>query len=95
MAKYTVCINSASEELIMPRQYEIEGAFRAAVKIEQTGRRTVTTQDFVKQLAAVNWNLSLKQAKYWIECYVTTFKDISADEWEARTFMLFNPNGGL
>ncbi|MCI1898877.1 MAG: DNA polymerase V [Enterobacter sp.] len=69
----------------MPRQYEIEGAFRAAVKIEQTGRRTVTTEDFVKQLEAVNW----------IECYVTTFKDISSDEGEARTFMLFNPNGGL
>ncbi|WP_264880328.1 hypothetical protein [Enterobacter roggenkampii] len=40
----------------MPRQYEIEGAFRAAVKIEQTGRRTVTTEDFVKKLEAVNWN---------------------------------------
>ncbi|GKO82997.1 hypothetical protein NUBL17186_18670 [Klebsiella quasipneumoniae] len=37
----------------MPRQYEIEGAFRAAVKIEQTGRLTVTTKDFVKQLDRV------------------------------------------
>jgi 5-methylcytosine-specific restriction endonuclease McrBC regulatory subunit McrC len=79
----------------MPRQYEIESAFRAAVKIEQTGRRTVTTQDFVKQLKVVNWNWSLKQANNWIECYVTTFKDISSEEGEARTFMLFNPNGGL
>ncbi len=37
----------------MPRKYEIEGAFRAAVKIEQTGRLTVTTKDFVKQLDRV------------------------------------------
>lgn len=56
---------------------------------------TVTTEDFVKQLEAVNWSWSLKQANIWIEYYVTTFKDISSDEGEARTFMLFNPNGGL
>ena len=79
----------------MPRLYEIEGAFRAAIHFESNGRRTVTTQEFVKQLAAVNWNWSLKQANNWIECYVTSFRDISAKEGEERTFMLFNPNGGL
>lgn len=79
----------------MPRQYEIEGAFRAAVKIEQTGRRTVTTQDFVKQLQVVNWHWSLREANQWIENYVTTFKDISTQDGEARTFMLYNPNAGL
>ncbi|HGH1186907.1 TPA: DNA polymerase V, partial [Escherichia coli] len=26
--------------------------------------------------------------------YVTVFKDISTQEGENRTFMLFNPNGG-
>jgi nitrate reductase beta subunit len=79
----------------MPRKYEIEGAFKAAIVIEQNGRRTVTTRDFVEQLAKVNWNWSQKQANDWIECYVTTFKDISSEEGEARTFMLFNPNGGI
>lgn len=79
----------------MPRLYEIECAFRAAIQFESSGRRTVTTQDFVKQLSAVNWNWSLKQANDWIECYVTTFRDISDREGEARTFVLFNPNGGL
>lgn len=79
----------------MPRLYEIECAFRAAIHFESSGRRTVTTQDFVKQLSAVNWNWSLKQANEWIECYVTTFRDISEREGEARTFVLFNPNGGL
>ncbi|EQC2551409.1 hypothetical protein ACY3NT_003286 [Enterobacter sichuanensis] len=56
------------------KQYEIEGAFRAAEKIDQTGRRNVTTEDFVKQLEAVNWNWSLKHANNGIECYVTTSK---------------------
>lgn len=79
----------------MPRTYEIEAAFRDAIVIEPAGRRTVTTQDFVDHLAKVNWNWTLKQANQWIESYVTTFKDISEQEGEARTFMLFNPNGGL
>jgi len=30
--------------------------------LDARGRRTVTTADFVKELAAVNWNWSLKQA---------------------------------
>lgn len=79
----------------MPRLYEIEGAFKAATKIEPSGRRTVTTQNFVDQLELVNWHWSLKQANNWIETYVTTFRDVSAQEGEARTFQLFNPNGGL
>lgn len=79
----------------MARLYEIEGAFRAAVRIEQSGRRTVSTHDFVKQLEAVNWHMSMKEANTWIECYVTTFKDVSDREGENRTFQLFNPNGGL
>jgi hypothetical protein len=54
----------------------------------------VTTKDFVNELERVNWHWSLKKANAWIDCYVTTFKDISAHEGEERTFMLFNPNGG-
>lgn len=79
----------------MPRLYEIEGAFRAAIKIEPSGKRTVTTQAFVNELEKVNWHWSLKQANTWIETYVTTFRDVSDQEGEARTFQLFNPNGGL
>lgn len=78
----------------MPRLYEINWAFRAAVKFESSGRRTVTTQDFVNELERVNWHWSLRKANSWIECYVTTFKDISVQEGEERTVMLFNPNGG-
>lgn len=79
----------------MPRQYEIEGAFRAAIVIEQSGRRTVTTRSFVNQLHEVNWHWSLREANTWIECYVTTFRDVTDHEGEDRTFQLFNPNGGL
>ena len=79
----------------MPRRDDISTAFRNAIKFEQSGRRTVTTAAFVSQLEKVNWFWSQKEANQWIEYYVTTFKDISTQEGEARTFMLYNPNGGL
>ena len=78
----------------MPRRYEIENAFRNAVRKEANGRITVTTVDFVEKLAAVNWHWSLKEANNWIEYYITTFKDISDQEGEERTFTLYNPNRG-
>ncbi|EJF31678.1 DNA polymerase V [Enterobacter sp. TMH.L2] len=79
----------------MPRRDDIEGAFWKALRIEENGRRTVTTADFVKELNKVNWRWSLKQANDWIESSVSTFKDVSTEEGEARTFMVYNPNGGL
>lgn len=47
------------------------------------------------ELSKVNWNWTMKQANEWIEWYVTTFRDVSTQEGENRTFQLFNPNGGL
>lgn len=79
----------------MASRYEITGAFTAAIKKDPNGLQTVSTQDFVTQLARVNWNRSLHEANKWIEHYVTTFKDISPNEGENRLFMLYNPNGGL
>ncbi|MFQ3395719.1 DNA polymerase V [Enterobacter mori] len=79
----------------MPRQHEIESAFRDAIVIGTNGRRTVTSEAFVKQLEKYNRYWSLKQANNWIEMYVTTFTDISSAEGEARTFMLLNPRGEL
>lgn len=79
----------------MPRYYEIETAFWAAIQIGPDGRKTVKTEDFVKELAKVNWNWTPRKANEWIEMTVTTFKDVSTQEGESRTFMLFNPNGGL
>jgi hypothetical protein len=79
----------------MPRRYEIEVAFRESIQIEANGRRTVTTSRFVENLQRYNWNWSLREANRWIEHTVTTFKDVSAQEGEDRTFMVYNPNGGL
>ncbi|MBZ7499729.1 DNA polymerase V [Klebsiella michiganensis] len=79
----------------MPRRYEIEAACRAAIVIEPNGRRTITTRHFVQELEKVNWYWSAKQANQWIEHYVTTFRDVSTQEGDDRTFQLFNPNGGL
>ncbi|SLT73958.1 Uncharacterised protein [Klebsiella pneumoniae] len=50
----------------MPRNSDIEIAWRQAIVIEPNGRRTVTT-----------------------------FRDVSTQEGDERTFQLYNPNGGL
>jgi hypothetical protein len=73
----------------------IEIAWYASIQQEPNGRKTVTTQRFVQELSKVNWNWTMKQANEWIEWYVTTFRDVSTQEGENRTFQLFNPNGGL
>ena len=78
----------------MPRRYEIDDAFKHAIKISSKGRRTVTTEDFVAELAKRNWHWELREANRWIEIYVNTFSDVSTVEGDARTFALFNPNGG-
>ncbi|MGP6457475.1 DNA polymerase V [Enterobacter ludwigii] len=78
----------------MPRYYEIETAWRAAIRREPNGRQTVTTENFVRELEKVNWHWSPRQANQWIETYVTVFRDVSTTEGENRTFQLFNPNGG-
>lgn len=78
----------------MARYYEIDSAWRASIKREPNGRQTVTTENFLSQLALINFHWSSRQANQWIETYVTVFKDISPQEGENRTFMLFNPNGG-
>ena len=79
----------------MPRYYEIEPAFWAAMVIAPDGKKTVKTEDFVRELAKVNWFWSLSKANKWIETTVKTFRDVSTEEGERRTFMQFNPNSGL
>ncbi|MEL0553456.1 DNA polymerase V [Raoultella lignicola] len=79
----------------MPRRYEIEVACRSAIVIEPNGRRTITTGRFLQELEKVNWYWSPRQANQWIEHYVTTFRDVSTQEGDDRTFQLYNPNGGL
>lgn len=78
----------------MGRRDDIPLAFRESIKVEASGRRTVATADFVKGLAAVNHHWTLKEANQWIEHYQSTFRDVSTEEGERRTFQLFNPNNG-
>ena len=51
----------------MPRNSDIEIAWRQAIVIEPNGRRTVTTSGFIRELAKVNWIWSPRQANQWIE----------------------------
>jgi hypothetical protein len=41
---------------LMPRRYEIDAAWRAAITREQDGRQTVTTAAFVRELHKFNWH---------------------------------------
>ncbi|WP_311791554.1 MULTISPECIES: DNA polymerase V [Pantoea] len=79
----------------MPRDYEKEVAFRNAIKQDARGRRTVTTVDFVQELAKLNWHFSLKEANRWVEIYTCTFRYVSTQEGEKRTFEVFNKSGGI
>ncbi|MFV9667893.1 DNA polymerase V [Pantoea sp. KXB25] len=56
---------------------------------------TVTTQEFVRQLELLNWHFSLREANQWINSNTSTFRDISEQEGEAKTYKQFNPNGGI
>ena len=75
----------------MPRNYEIPIAFKNSIKIEASGRRTVSTADFVAELVKVNHHFTLREANRWIEFYQTSFTDISTEEGDRRTFSLFSP----
>lgn len=78
----------------MGRRDDIPAAFRSSIKIAENGRRTVATEDFVRALALANYDWSLAEANRWVEHYQSTFRDVSTEEGERRTFQLFNPNGG-
>ena len=79
----------------MPRYSDKVGAFIAAEQVHPGGRRTVKTQDFVKELEKVNWHLSPCEANEWIRLYVTGYRDISTLEGEDKTYQCYNPYGGF
>lgn len=77
----------------MPREYEINDAFRLSIKRDARGRYTVNTLDFVRELRQVNWHFTAMEANRWIETHKSDFRDVSRSEGEERTFQVFNPNG--
>ncbi len=77
----------------MPRDDEIQIAFRQAIKRDAVSRYTISTTDFVKELERLNWHYTLRADNKWIEMHTTTFRDISPKEGEERVFQVFSPNG--
>ncbi len=71
---------------------EIQGAFRASIKQDPSGLRTITTADFIASLEQINYIWTLDQANRWIE-HQQYFRDIMPDHSNNRVFQLFNPNG--
>ncbi|MDR7344518.1 hypothetical protein J2X14_002954 [Pantoea alhagi] len=59
-----------------------------------TARLSLRVCDFVNELARVNWQFTLAEANAWIENNISTFKDVSINESEARTFLMHNSNNG-
>lgn len=79
----------------MLRQYEIETAFRDAIVLETNGRRTIKTEDFVKNLEKYNWHWMPREANSWIRFYVTSFKDVSNVEAEMVVYAVQSEREGL
>jgi len=79
----------------MPRRQDIPFAFHQAIHCEPSGRRVVTTGEFVRQLAAVNFDWTLAQANDWIKSHTRNFRDITPHHGEDRLWFMFNPNGGI
>ncbi|SEK37796.1 hypothetical protein SAMN04487787_101670 [Kosakonia sacchari] len=79
----------------MPRRQDIPFAFHQAIHCEPSGRRVVTTGEFVRLLAAVNFHWTLAQANDWIKSHTRNFRDITPHHGEDRLWFMFNPNGGI
>lgn len=76
-------------------QHKIREAFCASISRNPKGYQYLRTRDFVCALQERGVHFSGREANQWIEGYVTTFKDVSTQEGDDRTFQLHNPNGGL
>jgi len=70
----------------MSQDDEVWSAFREAMRRDDTGQCTVSTQDFVAELEQRNSHASRR--KYWIERHITTFSDISIEPGECRLFQV-------
>jgi len=73
----------------MPRYGDIRLSFFEAIKRSQKYGVTVSTSDFVVELAKRNWEFNYKQANEWIAQNVMTFRDQSPEEGENRLWQRF------
>lgn len=74
----------------MPRDSDINVAFRAAVQFNQKGFRCLHTHDFIRELAARGWHFSETEANEWIERYQENFIDKTPTMSENRYWILRN-----
>ena len=74
----------------MPRTYEINAAFREAVRLDAKGQKVLRTDDFIRELSKRNWHFTEKDANDWIERNQSFFVDKTPDLSENRLWMLRN-----
>lgn len=74
----------------MPRRNDINAAFTAAIQLNPKGYRYLRTEDFIRQLAKVNWHFSQAEANEWIEYYQPDFVDKTTSESGNRYWILRN-----
>ncbi|WP_336757162.1 DNA polymerase V subunit [Pantoea sp. USHLN298] len=72
----------------MSHEDEIHTAFRQAIRQDENGRLTISTHDFVAELARRNWPHTLRAANHWIEIHITPFQDVSVAPGDDRLFRL-------
>lgn len=71
----------------MARREDIKWAFILATRnAKQKG--VITTADFVRELALLNWEFSYKEANEWIEFYQAFWRDKSDHHGENKTYVL-------
>lgn len=74
----------------MPRQSDINPAFVKAIQVNPKGYQWLRTEDFIRELAEVNWHFNQADANKWIERYQSYFVDKTPDHSENRLWMLRN-----
>ncbi|WFW58708.1 hypothetical protein NFJ76_09110 [Citrobacter freundii] len=74
----------------MPRQSDINPVFVKAIQVNPKGYQWLRTEDFIRELAKVNWHFSQADANKWIARYQTFFVDKTPDDSENRLWMLRN-----
>lgn len=74
----------------MPRVYEINTAFVAAIQQNPKGYQWLRTADFIHELAKVHWHFTRADANEWIERYQPDFTDKTTDGTDNHYWILRN-----
>lgn len=74
----------------MARRNDITGAFTASIRVGSKRGKTVTTADFIHELAKVNHHWTYAQANQWIARYQNCFRDFEHSDSDNKTFSMMN-----